>query len=174
MVSGPETTNYLAAEPNGSVTMNFSSQKDYLGLLWGSVDTFNTVSLYDGTTLVGHLTGSQVMANANGNQGINGSDYRNIDTLNGVSFNRAVFSSTSPAFEFWSVSTSSYDVPINGTSSAPANATSPVPVALESSPIVVLAANPAPLPGLGSTAAGLVASLGWLASRRRKQAVPAA
>jgi hypothetical protein len=69
----------------------------YFGLLWGSVDSFNTLSFFDGNTLIGSITGSNVTASPNGNQGVNGTLYVNITST--VAFDRVVATSTSFAFE---------------------------------------------------------------------------
>ncbi len=67
--NGPDTTTFLTTGL-GSVKLTFPGLEQYIGLLWGSVDTYNTLSLYDASnTLVGTLTGSQVTASANGDQG---------------------------------------------------------------------------------------------------------
>jgi hypothetical protein len=82
----------------GTVTVNFSSPQQYVGLLWGSVDGYNTLSLWDGTTLVGTVVGNDVQANANGNQGVNGTYYVNITST--LAFDHIVAESTQYAFEF--------------------------------------------------------------------------
>lgn len=54
-----------AAKP-GNVTFDLSATPaNYYGFRWGSMDFYNTVSFYDGTTLLLSLTGN-VVANANG------------------------------------------------------------------------------------------------------------
>ena len=70
----------------------------YFGLLWGSVDDYNTLSFYDGDTLVGQITGNDVTASPNGDQGVNGTLYVNITST--VAFNRIVATSSQFAFEF--------------------------------------------------------------------------
>ena len=94
---GPDTTTYLTTG-TGSVTLALPGEEKYIGLLWGSVDTYNTLSLYDGATLVGTVTGSDVTSNANGDQGVNGTYYVNITSTE--SFNTVVATSSSNAFEF--------------------------------------------------------------------------
>ncbi len=70
----------------------------YFGLLWGSVDNYNTLSFFDGLTPVGSLTGSNVVASPNGDQGVNGTLYVNINST--LPFNRIVATSSQYAFEF--------------------------------------------------------------------------
>jgi hypothetical protein len=66
--------------------------------LWGSVDDYNTLSFYNGANLVGSITGADVGPNTNGNQGINGTFYANIDS--NLAFDSVVASSSNYAFEF--------------------------------------------------------------------------
>ncbi len=96
-VSGADTTKYLSTGL-GSVSLVFPVLETYLGLLWGSVDDYNSLSFYNGATLVGALTGLDVTASADGDQGVNGTYYVNI--LSTLAFDRVVASSTGYAFEF--------------------------------------------------------------------------
>jgi hypothetical protein len=106
--NGPDTTTYLTTGV-GSVTLTLPGQEKYVGLLWGSVDTYNTLSLYNGATLVGTATGTDVTSNANGNQGEFGTFYVNINSTD--SFNRVVATSSSYAFEFDNVAYNPTAVP---------------------------------------------------------------
>jgi hypothetical protein len=103
--NGVNTTTYITS---GSAGANFAGpaaveillpgQQLYFGLLWGSVDNYNKLSFYDGATLVGTITGSDVVASPNGDQGVNGTLYVNITST--VAFNRVVATSSQFAFEF--------------------------------------------------------------------------
>ena len=66
--NGPDTTTFLTTGI-GSVTLNLPGEEKYVGLLWGSVDAYNTLTLYDGATPVGTITGSEVTSSPNGDQG---------------------------------------------------------------------------------------------------------
>lgn len=99
--NGPDTTKYLTSGL-GSVTIVFPQPEKYLGLLWGSVDLYNTLSFYDGSTLIGSITGGDVMPGANGDRGINGTLYVNI--LSSLAFDSIVATSSQYAFEFDNVS----------------------------------------------------------------------
>ena len=81
----------------------------YVGLLWGSVDSYNTLSLYNGSTLVGAVTGTDVTSNANGDQGELGTFYVNINSSE--SFNKVVATSSAYAFEFDNVAYNPTAVP---------------------------------------------------------------
>lgn len=95
--NGADTTTYLTAGV-GTVTLTLPGPEKYLGLLWGSVDTFNTLDLYNGASLVGSITGADVTASANGDQGINGTYYVNINSTQ--AFDKIVARSSQHAFEF--------------------------------------------------------------------------
>lgn len=94
---GADTTRYLSTGI-GSIAFDFTSNQTYFGLLWGSVDNYNTLSFYNGANLVGSFTGSQVWAAADGDQGTQGTFYVNFNDLTG-SFNKVVATSTQYAFE---------------------------------------------------------------------------
>ncbi len=104
---GPNQTVYLTtgstganASPGTEIEILFPAGGPYfyLGLLWGSVDDYNSLLFYDGATLIGTITGSDVTASPNGDQGVNGTLYVNISSTQG--FNRVVARSTQFAFEF--------------------------------------------------------------------------
>ena len=106
--NGPDATTYLTTGL-GSVTLSLPEHEKYLGLLWGSVDGYNTLDLYDGATLVGSITGSEVTAGANGDQGVNGTYYVNINSTQ--AFDKVVARSSQYAFEFDNVAFNSTRVP---------------------------------------------------------------
>lgn len=100
---GTDQTKYITTGSTGSfpaaqVVMDFSVAQKYFGLLWGSVDTFNTLAFYSGATPLFSVTGSQVLASPHGDQGVSGTVYVNI--TNDVAFNRVIATSSSHAFEF--------------------------------------------------------------------------
>ena len=107
--NGADTTNYLTSGSYGAIvgaeaTLTFPGVEKYMGLLWGSVDSFNTLTFYNGATPVGTVTGNDVSAVAgpgncsDGNQSTKGTCYVNINLLAG--FDRVVATSSSYAFEF--------------------------------------------------------------------------
>ena len=105
--TGTDITNYLTAggRSTSSATLSWTSLQQYFGILWGSVDTYNTLTFYNGTTMVGQLTGSQVINSAVGDQGPDGTVYLNVDSTLG--FNKVVMTSSQHAFEFDNVAFSS-------------------------------------------------------------------
>jgi hypothetical protein len=110
--NGADTTNYLTTG-TGSVTLDFGRDLTYLGLLWGSVDNYNTLAFYNGATLVGSFTGADVLALPNGNQGPGGSVYVNFNDLDGV-FTKVVLTSSTNAFEIDNVAINASAVPDSG------------------------------------------------------------
>lgn len=101
VATGADTTPYLTSGRSGdggSIKLDFGSDQQYLGLLWGSVDSYNLLSFYDvNNVLVGQVTGSDVLASPNGDQGQAGTLYVNITA---DPFRYVVATSTSFAFEF--------------------------------------------------------------------------
>ena len=98
---GPDTTTYVSTGV-GSTTLTFATgSSSYLGLLWGSVDAYNslTFNFLDGTTQVvgGSAILSAIGANAGGTTA-----YVNFT---GSAFSSVVASSTANSFEFDNVAT---------------------------------------------------------------------
>lgn len=99
--NGADMTTYLTAGGlSGSYAkLVFPTAEKYMGLLWGSVDTFNTLDFYDASnSLIGSITGSQVTPAATGDQGVNGTFYVNINS--NVAFSYVMARSSTHAFEF--------------------------------------------------------------------------
>lgn len=113
---GPDKTKYLtsgAVPSTADATLTFTSPQNYLGLLWGSVDNYNTLTLLSGNTVVGTVLGSQVLTaagiNTSGAQDAAGTAYVNIHSTMG--FNKVVATSSSYAFEFDNVAFSAVPEP---------------------------------------------------------------
>jgi hypothetical protein len=81
----------------GTTTITFDETSTYLGLLWGSVDSYNSIAFYDGDTLIGTIKGADIRNPANGDQGIGGTFYVNFDVAGG--FDRIKLISTGYSFE---------------------------------------------------------------------------
>ncbi len=105
--TGADQGNYLTTGSNGTykgaaIEMSFAAPQYSFGMIWGSIDKFNTVALYSGGvsgTLVGTVTGGQIDATASGNQGPTGTYGVSIwSPLQ--SFDTVVFTSSNFAFEF--------------------------------------------------------------------------
>lgn len=66
-----DTSNYVTVpyySANGSATALLGATYNYLGLWWGSVDTYNSLEFYNGNNLVEKITGLDITNPANGNQ----------------------------------------------------------------------------------------------------------
>ena len=89
---------YLAAEPNGSITLMFPSPQNSFNLLWGTVDSYNGVELSFNTTADPTVTGSDILNN------IPNLTAGQSDALVSIGlsqpFNSVTFTSTQAAFEF--------------------------------------------------------------------------
>ena len=100
---GPNSSTYLmtgsnAEAPDTGITLNLGQFTSYFGVLWGSIDTSNTLTFFSGETSVGVVTGSDVTSNPDGDQGVDGTRYVNISSTS--LFDRVVFTSSSLPFEF--------------------------------------------------------------------------
>ncbi len=84
-------------EPN-LATAELGGYYNYFGIWWGSVDTYNTLSFYNDSTLVASFTGSQIVSNANGNQTSSLTNLY-VNFLYLPTFNKFEMASTNYAFE---------------------------------------------------------------------------
>ena len=82
---------------NGPGNVSFGSALSYFGFLWGSPDAYNSVSFYNGATLLGSFDGSAILVPPNGDQTY--SRYFNVFAGAGEAITRIVFASGSNAFE---------------------------------------------------------------------------
>ena len=94
--NGADTTRYLSTGI-GTIKLSLPGLETYFGLLWGSVDAYNSLKLFNGGALVGTVTGSDVTADDNGDQGAQGTFYVNINSTLG--FDTVELISTQYAFE---------------------------------------------------------------------------
>lgn len=102
-----ETGTYAYVSKGESpVTLSLGSDMTYFGLLWGTVDSYNTIAFYSGETLVAAFTGSDILAGADGTATV----YANF-WANGGTFDTVVFTSTAEAFEFDNVRVAATPLP---------------------------------------------------------------
>jgi hypothetical protein len=97
-------------------TITFASEKNAFGLYWGSLDSYNTIKFYDGTTLVASYTGNDILPLfPTGNQGSFASNgYVEFSGLH--SFNKVVLGSSANAFEIDNISAGNIPSPgLSGT-----------------------------------------------------------
>lgn len=101
--NGVDTTVYVSSgarsgsHPDAQIEFLLPGEQRYFGLLWGSIDAYNTLTFYNAGVEVGRITGSDVMRNPSGDQGAFGTRYVNL--LSSLPFTRVVATSTSYAFE---------------------------------------------------------------------------
>lgn len=143
--AGADATPYLTTGrtlDGGAIRITFLNDQRYLGLLWGSIDNYNTLQFFnEADDLVGTVTGVDVINSPTGDQGVNGTLYVNIDDV--TPFRYVVMTSGNFAFEFDNIAYN--DVPMSD--------------------------NPVPMPEGGSvtaTFAATLAGLGLFARRARR------
>lgn len=100
--AGADPTQYLTtgstnAVAGAEIRIVFPVEQTYMGLLWGSVDTYNTLQFYLDGVFLTQFTGGQVDPGATGDQGQNGTFYVNFA---GGPFDEVRAISTQKAFEF--------------------------------------------------------------------------
>jgi hypothetical protein len=81
----------------GTTTITFDEESTYLGLLWGSVDAYNSIAFYKDGNLIGTVNGAEIRNPANGDQGIGGTYYVNFEVEGGYDSVKLI--STSYSFE---------------------------------------------------------------------------
>ncbi len=115
-VSQRDTTNYLTVPRNTTsspdtmrVTIDFQQTYNYLGLWWGSVDSYNAIFFNNGSQVASY-GGSDVAPPANGNQLIHLTNLY-VNFLNLPAFDQVVLQSTSYAFEVDNLAVGNNPVP---------------------------------------------------------------
>jgi hypothetical protein len=114
--SGADSSRYLTTGI-GSITFDFGwgNQQNYFGLLWGSVDNYNHLDFSFMGNPVVTVNGTDVLAAANGDQGLLGTYYVNLFADPGVYYDKVVAWSTGYAFEIDNVAYGlNVSVPDNG------------------------------------------------------------
>ena len=95
---GPDTSTYLTAGVD-TIDLKLPTDVNLFGLLIGSVDDYNSFKFLKDGTLVATLTGADILANPNGNQGPDGTRYVLFTADTGVSFNELQIDSSQKAAE---------------------------------------------------------------------------
>ena len=101
---GSSLSNYLSAEPGDNVTLSYATPQSSFSLLWGTVDSYNSLNLelLDGATVTGTLTigGADVAAAIGGGFNADGTTPAFVTISDMGSFTSVVATSTQQAFEF--------------------------------------------------------------------------
>jgi hypothetical protein len=101
IISADDNTKYLAVSILGDtkgtnpVTIAFANPLDYFGLYWGTPSPNNTISFFNGDTLLQSFTGNAIVSNVTTNAAV----YTNFFAEPGEFFNKVVLSDSSIAFE---------------------------------------------------------------------------
>lgn len=82
------------------VALTLAGDMQYFGLLWGTVDSYNTISFYNDGMLVASYTGTQIAGLAGISDGGTAVVYANFWAGAGEVFDTVVFASSSNSFEF--------------------------------------------------------------------------
>ncbi len=101
-----DTTNFMAILANQAETIKFAGLQSSFGLLWGSIDSYNTIQFFNnGVAVTGliHGDGLGVPINANGDQGSPNSN--RYVTFSGLVFDSVQLGSSQNSFEFDNVTT---------------------------------------------------------------------
>ena len=115
-VSASDATNYLTVPVSGgtgSITAILpNAVNNYFGIWWGSVDTYNTLTFYNGATAVASFTGSSITNPdpANGNQTAPSQNLY-VNFLGLPNFNKFEMTSTQYAFEADNIAVGKVNVP---------------------------------------------------------------
>jgi len=134
------TTNYLQTLGVRPITMTTPAPESYLGFLMQSTSAFS-VTLYNGTTSLGEITGAQIESAV----AANGGGWINIDVANGGTYTTAVFSETGTLYN------RVFDISYGTASES-------------------IGSGPAPIPALAGTIPGFAATiLGMFGLRRRSR-----
>ena len=100
-----DTTQYLVVLGGHTATLAISPALKALSYYWGSIDDYNTVSFFSGSTLVASYTGAQIpAAPADGSQGNPLNNRRVTFNFGGVPITSVNFASSQNSFELDTVS----------------------------------------------------------------------
>ena len=106
--SAQDNSPFYSIWSGGSITFTFSALQSALALAWGTPDSYNYVSFYNGSTLLETLSGSAIPAN-----GADGLSFAQLVKITPVAaFDKAVFWSNGTAFEFAGLDATPSPVPV--------------------------------------------------------------
>ena len=101
VISGDDNSRYLAVSifgdvrGNTPVTIDFANPLDYFGLYWGTPSANNSISFFNGDTLLQSFTGDAIVSSITPSSAV----YANFFAEPGESFNKVVLSDSAVAFE---------------------------------------------------------------------------
>jgi len=103
IMSNPDSTNFFAVPEDKTVGLTADvsfggNEYNYLGMFWGSADSYNSLEFYNGGTLIASFDGTEIFNPANGDQ-LNGSSNQYVNIHLTQSFDMVKIISTDYAFE---------------------------------------------------------------------------
>ncbi len=94
-----DNTNYYAVSENAMEVSFGGEQYDYLGLFWGSADSYNSIEFYNDEEMIAVYSGNDVLDPANGDQ-FSSATNQYINFYLNENFNKVRLICTDTAFEF--------------------------------------------------------------------------
>lgn len=104
--TGEIGNHFVGISGGNSLTFSFAGPATYFGLLWGTVDDYNSITFYDGATVVGSFTGSDLLNPPDATSAI----YANF-FANGGTFTSVTLTSSADSFEFDNVRVAATPLP---------------------------------------------------------------
>ncbi len=104
--TGEVGNHFVGISGGSSLTFTFAQPTTYIGFLWGTVDDFNTATFYDGDTVVGTFTGTDLLNPPDATSAI----YANF-FADGGAFTSVTLSSSGNSFEFDNVRVAATPLP---------------------------------------------------------------
>lgn len=104
--TGEEGNHFIGISGGNSLTFSFAAPATYFGLLWGTVDDFNTITFYDGADMIASFTGSDLLDPPDATSAI----YANF-FADGGTFTSVTLTSSADSFEFDNVRVAATPLP---------------------------------------------------------------
>jgi hypothetical protein len=104
--TGEAGNHFVGISGGNALTFSFSAPATYFGLLWGTVDDFNTITFYDGADVVASFTGTDLLDPPDATSAIYANFFANDGTFTSVTL-----TSDSNSFEFDNVRVAATPLP---------------------------------------------------------------
>lgn len=104
--TGEVGNHFIGISGGNALTFTFDAPATYFGMLWGTVDDYNTATFYDGATEVASFTGSDLLNPPDATSAI----YANFFASGGT-FTSVTLSSSADSFEFDNVRVAATPLP---------------------------------------------------------------
>ena len=115
IMSEADQTKYFAVPENTSVGLTADvtfggNEYNYLGLFWGSADSYNSIQFYNDNVLIATYTGTDILNPANGNQYASSTN-KYVNFMLTEYFDKVKLISTSYAFELDNLAVGDSEIP---------------------------------------------------------------